>query len=232
MGTYEIGLAIAACVRGWRLRAQVYLSMGLILAMGLAAAMAPAQEKRDPTVPSQATTTVIILPPQVVFEQLSYNPRYQNFGGVSFESALTNAANANLGAQKYILVAPESLRDPNAIDQLKQLQPLVSRLARGAINDEAQHILSQLGTLPDDYLILVQFIRVKEGPGGSWNPNTGAITSQMSSTLVQAALISTRTGKVTWKNEAFDRKVYRADDPRFAKFVDLLYKTLGSGGGN
>ena len=66
---------------------------------------------------------------------------------------------------------------------------------------------SKLAALPDDYLLLVQFVRVKQGPGGSWNPYSGAITSGMSTTSFQAALISTRTGQVAWKNEVLERTV-------------------------
>ncbi|MGA7341200.1 MAG: hypothetical protein WBX18_11410, partial [Terracidiphilus sp.] len=175
---------------------------------------------------------VIVLPPQVVFEQLSANARSRNFDSASFESALVSAASANLGARKYALAAPEGLRSPGAADWLKQLQPLASRLARGAINDDAQNILSQFETLPDNYLLLVQFMRVKQGPGGSWNPYSGAIASGMSSTLLQAALISTRTGQVMWKNEVLERSEFSANSPRFAKSVDLLYSTLVAQGAN
>jgi hypothetical protein len=182
--------------------------------------------------PSQSTAKVIVLAPQVTFEQLSAGSHARNSDSASFESALTSAANASLGTRKYALVAPESLQNSSAGDWLKQLQPLTSRLARGVVNEDAQHILSQFGTLPDDYLILVQFMRVKQGPGGSWNPYSGAITSGMSSTLLQAALISTRTGQVIWKNEVLERSQFSADSPKFAKSVDLLYSTLVAKGAN
>lgn len=208
---------------------QAIVSLALILALLPAAS---AQQGPALANPLQPIASVIVLPPQVAYEQLSANSRGGYFGSGSFESTLTNAAHSNLSARNYALVAPESLQNPNAVDWLNQLQPLTSRLARGAINDEAQQILNRLATLPGDYLIYVQFMRVKQGPGGSWNPNTGAITSQMSSTLLQGALISTRTAQVTWKNEVFERKALRVDDSKFAKLVDLLYQTLGTNGGN
>ena len=218
-----------------------------LLVMAARPAQAQAEAQQEPALANstQATAKVIMLPPHVVFEQLSPKPHVgdalskvttvpgsgkphvEDSGSVPFESALTNAANAQLNARGYTLVPPESLQAPNATDLLKQLEPLTSRLSRGAINDEGEHILSQLGTLPGDYLILVQFLKVREGPGGSWDAWSGAITSSMSSMLLQTALISTRTGKVTWKNEVLERKVFRADDPKFAKYVNSLYETLG-----
>lgn len=208
---------------------QAIFFLALILAL-LPAALA--QQRTALANPTQPITSVIVLPPLVTYEQLSASSRGRYFSSGSFESALTNAARSNLSARNYTLVTPESLQNPNAVDWLNQLQSLTSRLARGAINDEAQQILDRLATLPGDYLIYVQFMRIKEGPGGSWNPNTGAITSQMSSTLVQVALISTRGGQVTWKNEVFERKALRVDDSKFTKLVNLLYQTLGTNGGN
>jgi hypothetical protein len=232
METPELALTIGAWKIGRGRRVLPYLSVGLILALSVAPLRAGAQEIKTPPNPPQPAVKVIILPPQVAFEQLTAYYRGHNFGGVSFEPALANAANANLTSRQYTVVTPESLQDTNAIDWLKQLQPLTSRLSRGVINDEAQQIFSHLGTLPENYLIFIQFMRVKEGPGGSWDPNTGAITSQMSSTLLQAALISTRTGQVLWKNDVLERSVFRADSPKFAKSVDLLYSTLSTKGGN
>jgi hypothetical protein len=194
----------------------------------VAGGSAPAQQTSNDSPPASAK--VIILQPQVVFEQLTNKSVLTQ--NVTFESALTNAATASLSARKYTVVTLESLQQVDAIDLLKQLQPLTSRLARGAINDEAQQTLRYLAAFPDDYLILVQFMRVKEGPGGSWNPYSGAITSSMSSTLLQASLISTHTGQVVWKNEVLERKVFRANDPNFAKYLDLLYGTLAIRGGN
>lgn len=234
MGIHENTLTKSTWKKHLRLRVQIYLSVMLILALSMASLRTGAQEKQASPNQPQATTMVIVLPPQVVTEQLTANSRGHNFGDVPFEPALTNAANANLTSRKYMVVTPESLQDPNAIGWLKQLEPLTSRLARGVINDEALQILAHFATLPEDHLILVQFMRVKMGPGwspGMYGNGTGA-TSSMSSTLLQAALISTRTGQVVWKNEVLERSLFRADSPKFAKFVDLLYTTLGIQGGN
>ena len=150
----------------------------------------------------------------------------------SCEATLPDVAKSHLGGRGYTPLSVDAVDDPAAADWLSQLEPFTSRLAHGAINDEARNILRHLVTLPEGHLILIQYAELQQGPGGSWNPNTGAITSSMNSTLVRAALISTRTGAVVWKSENFERKLYRPGDAKFAKFLDQLYSTLGNGGGN
>lgn len=232
MGTRGIGLTIPGRKKGWGQCALLGTFAGIIAVSSLASLRAGAQEKQAPPNPPQATTMVIVLPPQVVTERLSENSSARNQGNESFETALRNAANAEISRHQYSMVAAESLQNPDAIVWLKQLEPLTSRLARGAINDDAQLILAHFKTLPQDYLILVQFMKIKSAPGASYDAWSGAITSGMSSTLLQAALISTRTGQVSWKNEVLVRKLFPATDPRFAKSIETLYQTFSTGGGN
>lgn len=202
----------------------------VFLALCLTARTARAQDKPAGAPPSKAAPRVIVLPPQVTFEEFTARTGGPAIGGSDFESVLSTAANGHLTARNYVLVTPESLGNADAADWLRQLQPLSSRLARGIVNDDAKGILAHFADLPDDYLIFVQIMKVKKGPGSSWNPMTGQITTGMASTLVQAALISVRAGQVAWKGEQFERKVYRASDPKLAKLLDLLYQSLGNGG--
>jgi len=228
-----------------RLRPLVYAA--LLPFLGLMTAVGAAQSAQPSPQPPR-TTKVIMLPPVVTVETLSRGGQTGGLSGGlfgtsavggarglpknaspgSFEAVLMNAAKARLNGQGYTLLPIESVQDPSVSAWLGQLEPLTSRLAHGAINDDAQEILSRFATLPEGYLIFVQFMELKEGPGGSWNPNTGGITSAMSSTLVRAALISTRAGRVIWKGEDLERKLYRSDDAKFAKALDQLYSTLGN----
>jgi hypothetical protein len=194
--------------------------------------LAGAEGQNTPAPPAspQAAPKVIVLPPDVILEQLSTRSGTREEGSSGLGSILTSAANEQITARKYTVLASADLHDLDVEAWLTQLQPFVYRLAQGAINDESRAILTHLKSLPSNYLIFVQVMHVKDGPGASWNSMTGAITSRMSSTQLQAALISTRTGQVIWKNESFNRKVFRTNDPKFAKFVDALYATLGNTG--
>lgn len=208
-----------------------------ILSLGLTICLTPpralAQENSASPDASPPAARVIVLPPQVVFERASSRSHIQDDPEAApYESVLTTAATSGLSLRKYAPVAAESLRNSDAGEWLGKLSPLTSRLARGAINDEARETLGHLAALPEDYLVLVQFFRAEAGPAGSYNPFSGGITSAMSSTLVQAALISARTGQVAWKNEVLERKLFRADDPRFGKIIETLYQTLEKRRGN
>lgn len=213
---------------GGRWRVSLFPVVALIVIFSAAYLPAEAQE-RQVAQSVLATQNVIILPPQVVSERLSENSAANEPVDGAFATALTGVANSSLASRRYTALTQESLPDPNAISLLKQLEPLTSRLARGAINDDAQQILARIGTLPGNYLILVQFMKIKKGSGGTYDPWSGAITSGMSSTLFQAALISPSTGRVVWKNEVLERKAFPVTDPRFSKSVETLYQTLNPG---
>jgi hypothetical protein len=142
----------------------------------------------------------------------------------TYESRLLNAAKERIGS-KASVVEPEALPD-TAVGASSNLQGLSSRLARGNITDEAREDLARLATLNDQQLILVQFMRVKVGPGGWWNPNSGQIASAAHSTLLQSALISCKDGRVIWKSEQFLRKALEPDSNELGKVLTLLYETL------
>jgi len=105
------------------------------------------------------------------------------------------------------------------------LEALGSRLARGNVNEDAIGKLARLAASDEHYAILAQFLRVERGPGRSWDPNTGAIGSSTDSTLVQAALVSAKSGKVIWKGERLIRnKALRPTDAALNKAIRDVYQ--------
>jgi len=189
-----------------------------------------AQEKPDKA-PTKTETKVIVLRPLIEFEALQANTRNlvgQLGASGDFEAKLLATATGTVTARELTAVVSETLQNTTAGERLKQLQPLSSRLARGIVNEEAKTILNDLATLTGNSAVLVQFLRIKTGPASTWNPWTGQITSAMSSTILQVALVSCQSGQVLWKNESVARKVYRAADPKFAKWLETVYETLGT----
>ncbi len=195
-----------------------------IISVIAALALCPTMTAQSPT---EAAQTVIVLSPGVSTELLTANSKPRKTGEAPFEPILAEAAQRHLKAQGFTLQDPNSLPDPALAGAVAQLQPFLSRLARGAFSDEVQQALAGLAALPGDRLVFAQVMKVKEGPGGSWNSMTGQITTQMSSTVLQAALINPRTGRVLWKNEELERKVFRSSDPHFARLLENLYASLG-----
>ena len=140
-----------------------------------------------------------------------------------YERVMLDAARSEIGT-KASIVEPDKL-DPTAIEDCNHLNYLASRLSRGNINDEASKLLTHLAELDPQYIILAQSIRLQSGVHGTWNPNTGGITSSTASTLLQIALISAKTGAVIWKSEQIIRyKAAKPDDPAMSKALLALFQ--------
>ncbi|MGA2990485.1 MAG: hypothetical protein ABSD88_08410 [Candidatus Korobacteraceae bacterium] len=206
-------------------------------------ALAPASAT-NPAIPETATAPVqlkvVLLKPLVRLENTRsgiktdfgaatmFAPTITNVGlphdrmrsDGSYESLLLNAAITGVGP-KVTLLDPRKL-EPSVVEACMKLGSLSSRLARGNVNEEA---LKALASLDEQSAILVHFLRVEGGgPGRSWNPNSGAITSSTDSTLIQAALISGKTGKVIWKGERLIRyKALKPTDEALGKVLTELY---------
>jgi hypothetical protein len=203
------------------------ISVSCFIAQALAS-QATAPAKTDATTQAPPDYQVIILDPLSRFENIkdeSVPPAYAGAND-SFESRLLDTARNEVESRKLNVVKPETLSELAAADLCKQLQSMSSRLARGNVNDEAREILNRLAAINDRHVVLAQFMKVKMGPGRSWNSFTGEITSAMNSTLMQAAVVSCKTGQVLWKNELLIRKVMKPDSPKFVKALGLLYQTF------
>jgi hypothetical protein len=71
--------------------------------------------------------------------------------------------------------------------------------------------------------VLIQHVRVRLGPGGSWDPNTGMITSAMNTTRMTAAILATTNGQVLWRNQVHLREVPRVQDSSYRDAVGRLF---------
>lgn len=189
-------------------------------------APAPAVKPAAPEVASvPAGLRLILLKPSMGFEDLRTNANLpaQAAQDAEYEYHLLTAARMAVGSKATVLEIDKL--EPPAAEACKQLHALASRLARGNVNEEAMEVLGRLGALDERHAVLVQFFRLKTGPGRSWNPNTGAITSSMASTLMQAAVVSCKTGKVIWKGEQLIRnKALMTTNAGFHKALALLYQ--------
>jgi hypothetical protein len=215
--------------RSQSVRARRWPSLLLAVMIACLTPFVLAAQERPDRAPKKAEIKVVVLRPLLEFDALQANTANRTghtSGSEDFEAKLLATATETVTSRKFTAVTPEVLQNTTAEDRPKQLQPLVSRLARGIVNEEARAILNDLATVTGNSAVLVQFMRIKTGPSGSWNPWTGQITSGMSSTVLQVSLISCQTGQVLWKNESVTRKVYRSNDPNFAKWLATVYQTL------
>ncbi|MGA2739005.1 MAG: hypothetical protein ABSG65_16325 [Bryobacteraceae bacterium] len=200
---------------------------------------APAAAPRDREVtPAPSKLMVILLKPAIRFEEITAGSR-SDFGvkmptvnrgkneapgnEEDYQRLLIDAAKNAAGSKATIL--DSGTLEPSIAETCQGLASLGSRIARGNINEDALGKLARLAASDEHYAILAQFLRLEKGPGRSWDPNTGAIGSSTSSTLVQAALVSAKTGRVIWKNERLIRnKALRPADAALNKAIRDVYQ--------
>ena len=179
--------------------------------------------------PSPAGLKIILLKPFIHFE--NWNCRKGCVPDKSpkvrateeaYGRLLSEAARKGVGS-KATLLDVETL-EASVVQACGKLDPLASRLARGDVNEEAIGDLARLSAFDEQYAVLVQFLRLKTGS----HPEVGLIGNpeRVASTLVQAALLFGKTGKVIWKGERLVRKNLKPTDADFGKALTLLYRSF------
>jgi hypothetical protein len=179
--------------------------MSVAIVLILAAPGNMAQEK-----PTAGTTErrVLLLAPYLAFEKLQDESALDpgKFGDAALGNELSAAVSLNLRSNGFEILAATNL--PAEADTLVgKLQPVAGRVARGSISGDSQVVLTDLTNKLGSAWILAQYLRVRVGGKGWWNPINGAIASGQSETLLAAALIRPEGGTVYWKNEILVRKV-------------------------
>lgn len=180
------------------------------------------------TVP--ASTRVWVLPPKVVYEDTVTEAILDSttHGGPGLSAALTTKAIPILQAKNLPEVA--SVTDGNlAVEQkaaAEQASALANQLTRPNPEAEAIRCIGILAATNQSVAVLAQYVRVKVGPSGTWDPNSGAITSHASSSHFRAVLLDCQTGRRLWENSVLLRKVPDPNSGDFDKLVTLLYSTV------
>ena len=86
--------------------------------------------------------------------------------------------------------------------------------------------IQRLGGTNEPAAVLVQYLRVKVGPGGFYDPFTGDLSTSASTTHLRAGLVDCQTGCVLWRNSVLLREVPKPDSPDLARALQQLYSTL------
>ena len=215
-----------------------HLLFGAVFLLGTAAFVFPLERPaafasvQDPAAriaeatPLPDGAVLLILNPLLRFERVADEAEFHVPApeAQKFKASLTQAARY---AVETIHLKPEDAGE-RANDSVSAIESLSSRLARGHVTDEARPLLADLARAREPTLILAQFFRVKEGPGGAWDPSTGAIRSSTSGAELHAALIDCVSGDVLWRSAMVIRKRPRPDDRRFQEELTRFFKTLGA----
>jgi hypothetical protein len=182
----------------------------------------------QPAVEVPPETRILVISPLLRFESVQTEAVLppSEYYGQAFEQQLIAWAKKEATARAFEVAEPASPDVVPAASACEQLTAQSNKLARGIVADEAKPSLDSIASVNANYAVLVQYLRVKIGPGGSWNSYTGEITSTMSNMLIDAALVSSRDGRVLWKNEVLLRNLAMPNSKEFMQSLSLIYKTF------
>lgn len=177
-----------------------------------------------------ASTRVLVLTPKVVFEDARTEAPLDSTanGGPGLVTALTDKAIATLKA-KHIPEAAYVSGGNLSVEQkalAEQASALANRLVRENPDPEAIRFIQGLAATNESVAVLVQYVRVKVGPSGGWDPIYGAITSGASSSHFRAALLDCQTGRRLWESSVLLRELPDSNSSDFNKVLKNLYSTL------
>jgi hypothetical protein len=171
---------------------------------------------------------IIILRPLLRFERVQDEAPLpaSAYEGDVFEARLHASARDIIDSKKFALFDARAHQELRMVELCEQLCLGSPNLSTGIVSGEIQNSLRQLASFNERLAVLVQFLRVKIGPGGYYNPSTGQMGSSMSSSLLQASLIHCATGKVLWKSQVFQRGLLLAKSSQLSEMLMLLYQNF------
>ena len=152
---------------------------------------------------------VLLLPPLLKFERMQDEAILDasDYNGDRIEIDLMNEAKDALDVRKFVSRECLHLEESEAKNQCEQLQLLSDGLASGFINKEGETLMNGLASFSENYAVLAHHLKVKVGPGGYWDPNTGAIGSSMNSSLFNEYPLL-RVFSKSANNSAFSIRVF------------------------
>lgn len=173
-------------------------------------------------------TDIIIVQPLLKFERIHDEAILpaSDYQGNAIEAKMLAYAKSVVEMRKFVIVDPQIYHEVEVAGLFNQLCSMSPKLSIGVVDNGANILFKRLASFNERIAVLMQFFKVKVGPGGYWNPNTGAIASSMSNAVLQASLISCSTGKVLWRNQILTRQLPQPESQQFSEALKLLYQSF------
>ncbi|MBX3745861.1 MAG: hypothetical protein KF833_11190 [Verrucomicrobiae bacterium] len=170
---------------------------------------------------------MIVLPPQLRYEHIETEAVLDGamFQEADVRTSMMEAAMRSLREAGCAVVQAPTLGSGDGASGWDGLVARSVELLRPGGPGRAIAELSEASGHDPGRVVLVHHVRVKVGPRGTWDPNSGAITSPMSSAHFRAALIRCMDGEVLWRSEVFLRQVPRAGNRKHQEAIQSLYSS-------
>ena len=177
-----------------------------------------------------ASTRILVLAPKVQYEDAQTEATIAPIGDSisSLGNAMTEQTIAAFRARGTDKIASADQAGLVGEQQSLALQAstIANRLTKARPDAGTLQIIEKLAAPGEPTAVLAQYLRVKQGPTGTWDPNSGAITSNGSSSQFHAALLDCQTGRTLWQNSVEMRRIPVVGSENFKKTLSALYSTL------
>jgi hypothetical protein len=179
--------------------------------------------------PVSDRTEVVILRPAMAFSDYKTDAALsaERYGAEAYAGRLHLEAVERLQSLRIAAVDQEAISDPVARQAADLLEVEATRLARGVIAEGSRNALTRVSVAvnSNQALVFVHSMKVKLGPHRAWH-SYGDSGPQVTTILIQAALISCRTGRVVWQGQGFRHDLPRINSVKFSNLMKDLYKGL------
>jgi len=169
---------------------------------------------------------VLVLDPVIMYERIDDEQPLSSvaFGGEVIQDNLFLAAKHAVRSGKLKAIEPKSIDEADESELLEKIAPMIPKLSYGVMEEKTTSLMKSIYSDSNPRAILVNYVRVKVGSGGSWNPNSGAITSSNSKSIFNAALIQGNTAQCIWRRQVFLRNIPNLADEKYFEALTLLYE--------
>lgn len=172
--------------------------------------------------PLPADMKVWIIEPKISREDTaSGSPAFEPASQPLAADLAARAAAALRARGCTVVNGPEA--SPDLASSASAMAGQSDQLLRRFIPAEATALLRSFAAEHPGEVLLVQSMKIKTGPRGSWDPMSGAITSAMNSTLMRAAIVDPRTAQELWSNEVYLRALPDPNNKDYQSAAAFLY---------
>ena len=180
-----------------------------------------------PAPPTSVPGKVLVLAPKIEYQDMATESRTElrRPAQLQVRDDLTSVAASALQARGYSVVSVVPAGTLESDDQAlaTSLMERADQLLRAMPPAEDLERLKELGNRGVWQGVLVQHVRVKIGPGGYWDPNSGMIGAAMHNATLRASLLDPANGKSLWQNSVYLRDTPSVGSSAYRRALESLF---------
>jgi hypothetical protein len=184
-------------------------------------------DRKDYGAPSvRVPLRILVLPPKLTFEKVDNESPIdgESYKAAELRARIVGLSEAYLREKRVAKVESVGSQRP----PVAQIVETANRAFSATPDPQLAGLIRRIGSAGEPTEVLVQYIRVKVGAGGFWDPTSGTIASRTSSSQFHAALFDSRTGQMIWRNAVEMHEVPVSNSGTLEKTVRELLSTVNT----